>query len=311
MSDAITATRAATAAADAAGSLPTAAPVPDRPGRAGRATRIRRPVSWGAHLVLIVGSAIMLFPFAWQILMSLSTQAAITSVPPQVIPDRLHLENYPAVFESMPFAQQLWVSIAITVIRVAGQLLFCSMAGYAFARMHFPGRNILFAVFLSILMVPGQIFMIPQYEIISSLGLLNSIAGIALPGLFIAFGVFLFRQHFLTMPKELEEAARLDGANPAQIFFRIFLPLSGPAASALIIITTLGSWNDLMWPLVIATEATTMPLSVGLASFSGQYATNYPLLMAAAVMAMAPIFILFLSMQRRFVDGLAQAGVKG
>lgn len=284
--------------------------------RAGRRSRsdlsfTQRFPNIGAHVVLMIGSAVMLFPFVWQLIMSLSTQGEITSVPPQIIPERLNFENYVAVFQQMPFLQQLGVSVSTTVIRVVGQLLFCSMAGYAFARMRFPGRNILFGVFLSILMVPGQIFLVPQYEIIRSMGLLNTIAGISLPGIFIAFGVFLFRQHFMSMPLELEESARLDGANPAQTFFRVMLPLSGPAASALIIITTLGSWNDLMWPLVIATYEDRMPLSVGLASFSGQYATNYPVLMAASLMAMLPIFILFLSMQRRFVEGLAQSGVKG
>lgn len=264
-----------------------------------------------AHLILGVGSLIMVFPFIWQLIMSVSTTGEITSVPPQLIPSQLHFENYPAVFDKMPFLQQLWVTVATTLARVGGQLLFCSMAGYAFARMRFPGRNALFAVFLSVLMVPGQIYLIPQFEIIQKLGLLNTIAGISLPGLFIAFGTFLFRQHFISMPAELEEAARLDGANPWQIFVRVMLPLSGPAASALVIITTLGSWNDLLWPLVIASTEQKMPLSVGLASFSGQYATDYPMQMAAATMAMAPIFILFLTMQRRFVEGLASSGVKG
>lgn len=263
------------------------------------------------HAVLLVGAAVMIFPFLWQIIMSLSTTAEITSVPPRLFPSKLHFENYPRVFDRMPFAQQFWVTVATTVLRLAGQLLFCSMAGYAFARLRFPGRNLIFTLFLSVLMVPGQIYLIPQFEIIRELGLLNTISGIALPGLFIAFGTFLFRQHFISMPAELEEAARLDGANPWQTFWRVMLPLSGPAASALVIITTLGSWNDLLWPLVVASTDNKMPLSVGLASFSGQYATDYPLQMAAATMAMAPIFILFLSMQRRFVEGLASSGVKG
>lgn len=265
----------------------------------------------GAHVLLLAGSLVMVFPFLWQIVMSLSTQGEITAVPPHIIPSQLHPENYAAVFGRMPFLEQLWVSVATTVIRVVGQLVFCSMAGYAFARMRFPGRNVIFGMFLAVLMVPGQIYLIPQYEIIRQLGWLNTIRGIALPGIFIAFGTFLFRQHFASMPKELEEAARIDGANPFQIFVRVMLPLSMPAASALIIITTLGSWNDLLWPLVIASDERTMPLSVGLAGFSGQYATNYPVLMAAAVMAMAPIFVLFLSMQRRFIEGLAQSSIKG
>jgi multiple sugar transport system permease protein len=263
-----------------------------------------------AHVVLVIGSLVMLFPFAWQILASLSTSAEITSIPPTFIPSSLHPENFAAVFERLPFLSLFGVSVVITVIRVGAQLILCAMAGYAFARMRFRGRNVIFALVLVILLVPPQVFLISQYQIVQSLGLLDSIGGIVLPGLFSAFGTFLMRQFFLGLPEELEEAARIDGANPFQVFWRIMLPLARPGLSALAVIGVLLSWNDLLWPLVISTRPGAQPLSVGLASLQGQYSTDYPVIMAAALLACAPILILFLAMQRRVIDGLAFSGMK-
>lgn len=261
--------------------------------------------------MLLIGGLLMVFPFVWQIIMSLSTQAEVTSVPPTLVPAHLQFENYAKVFEVLPFANQFTVSASVTVIRVVGQIILASMAGYAFARMTFRGNKILFALFLSILMVPMQIYVIPQYEIVRSMGLLNSVLGIAAPGVFSAFSTFLMRQHYLGMPRELEEAARLDGCNPFQIYWRVMLPLSGPALGSVAILTTMASWNDLLWPLVVATYDQNMPLSVGLATLSGQYSTNYPMMMAASLMAMLPIIILFIVLQKRVVNGLAHSGLKG
>jgi multiple sugar transport system permease protein len=263
-----------------------------------------------AHVVLVIGSLVMLFPFAWQILASLSTTAEITSIPPTFIPSSLHPENFVAVFERLPFLSLFGVSVAITVIRVVAQLILCAMAGYAFARMRFRGRNVMFALVLVILLVPPQVFLISQYQIVQGLGLLDSVGGIVLPGLFSAFGAFLMRQFFLGLPEELEEAARIDGANPLQVFWRIMLPLARPGLSALAVIGVLLSWNDLLWPLVVSTRPGAQPLSVGLASLQGQYTTDYPVIMAAALLACAPILVLFLVMQRRVIDGLAFSGMK-
>ena len=263
-----------------------------------------------AHVILIVGSLVMLFPFAWQVLASFSTSAQITSIPPTLIPSSLHPENFVAVFERLPFVSQFSVSIIVTVIRVVAQLLLCSMAGYAFARLHFRGRNVLFALVLAILLVPAQVFLLSQYQIVQGLGLLNSIGGIVLPGLFSAFGTFLMRQFFLGLPEELEEAARIDGANPFQVFWRVMLPLARPGLSALAVISVLLSWNDLLWPLVVSTRPGAQPLSVGLASLQGQYSTDYPVILAAALLACLPILILFLFMQRRVIEGLAFSGMK-
>ena len=262
------------------------------------------------HLVIGIIGFIMVFPFIWQLIISLSTNDQVMSVPPTFWPGDLQWGNFVDVFTKLPFLDQFGVSVGITVIRVIGQVVLCSMAGYAFARMRFRGRGIFLGVILSILMVPSQVYLIPQFQIIQNLGLLNTIVGIALPGIFSAFGVFLMRQIFLGLPLELEEAARLDGANPFQIFFKIMLPLATPGISALVIITTLWSWNDLLWPLVVTTYAEKMPLSAGLATLTGSITTDYPVMMAASVLAMAPVLILFIALQRRVVEGLAFSGSK-
>ncbi|MCI1748790.1 MAG: carbohydrate ABC transporter permease [Acidipropionibacterium sp.] len=263
------------------------------------------------HIILILGGLGMVFPFVYQILMSLSTNLQIQAVPPQFIPKTWHWSNYSDVFAKLPFLHQFWVSIEITVLRTVIQLILCSMAGYAFARMKFKGRGILFGVLLAILMVPGQSYLIGQYQVIQSLGLLETPWGIVLPGFFSAFGVFLMRQGFMSLPVELEEAARLDGCNPWQTFWRVMLPLVTPSLFAVGITTVLWSWNDLLWPLVVTTREESMPLSVGIATLAGQHSQDYALMMAASTMAMAPIFILFFSMQRRVIEGLATSGLKG
>lgn len=265
----------------------------------------------GAHIALALGGLIMVFPFAWQVIMSLSTNTQIKSLPPTFWPGELQWHNYLDVFDRLPFLDQLQVSIVITVVRTVGQLILCSMAGYAFARMRFTGKGILLGLILSILMVPSQVYLIPQYQLIQDFGLLNTSAGIFLPGIFSAFGVFMMRQFFLGLPIELEEAARIDGANPFQVFWKIMLPLAKPGLSALAIITVLWSWNDLLWPMIVTTYSENMPLAAGLATLQGERTTDYAVMMAAAGMAMAPVLILFLVMQRRVIDGLAFSGLKG
>ncbi|SEE49710.1 carbohydrate ABC transporter permease [Jiangella alba] len=271
----------------------------------------KRQSNTGAYIVLSIAAFVMAFPFVWQLIMSLSTEQEVTSVPPTFWPARLQFDNYTEVFDTIPFLNQLGVSIAYTALRVTGQVVLCSLAGYAFARMRFAAKGILLGLILSILMVPSQVYLIPQFQLVQGLGLLNTVWGIALPGVFSAFGVFLMRQFFMNLPVELEEAARLDGANPFQVFWRIMLPLAGPAISALVILTTLASWNDLLWPLVVTTFAERMPLAVGLATMQGTYQTDYTLMMATSVLAMAPVLILFVILQRRVVAGLAFTGTKG
>lgn len=266
---------------------------------------------WLTHAVLIFGAFTMVFPFFWQIWLSLMSNAEVTAVPPTLIPAQFKWQNYVIVFERIPFLNQFWNSVLITVIRTIGQVVLCSLAGYAFARMHFRGRGALLAVVLSILMVPGQIYLLPQYQLIQGMHLLDTTWGIVLPGIFSAFGTFLMRQFFVGLPNELEESARLDGANPFQIFYLVMLPLAKPAISAVVITTVLWSWNDLLWPLVVTSQDKSMPLSVGIAMFAGRDTTDYSVMMAAATMAMAPILILFVALQRRVIEGLAHTGLKG
>jgi multiple sugar transport system permease protein len=264
-----------------------------------------------AHVVLIIGSLVMMFPFLWQLKLSISTQAEITSIPPDVVPSGLEWRNFTEVFERLPFLRQFWVSVAVTLSRTIGQLVLCSLAGYAFARMSFRFKGLMLALILSILMVPGQVYLIPQYQIIQQLGWLDSIQGIVAPGIFSAFGTFLMMQFFKTVPVELEEAARLDGCNPWQTFWKVVLPVAKPGLTSLAIITVLVSWGDLLWPLVVTSSPEKMPLAVGMATLSGFQGSISPgVMMAAALMAMAPILILFVILQRRVVEGIAFSGLK-
>lgn len=264
-----------------------------------------------AHVVLSIGGLLMAFPFVWQILMSLSTNAEVQSVTPHFWPSELRWDNYAVVFERLPFLSQLRTSVLITVIRTLAQILLCTLAGYAFARMRFFGRGYILALVLSILMVPSQVYLISQYQIVQGLGWLNTLLGIVAPGLFSAFGTFLMYTAFRNLPDELEEAARLDGASPLRTFWSVMLPLVRPSINVLAILTALWSWNELLWPLVVTTYQENMPLSAGLATLVGdKNNTSYPVIMAASVMALAPILLLFIVLQRRVIDGLAFSGMK-
>lgn len=278
------------------------------------AIRAGRPVKRGRfiipHIVLGGGGLLMIMPLIYQLVMSISTNEEVQSTPPTLWPSVVQWQNYADVFTSMNFGSSLRVSIVITVIRVVGQVILCSLAGYAFARMHFRGKGLILALILSLLMVPGQLFLIPQYQIVQNLGWLNTIPGIVAPGIFSAFGIFLMRQFFMGLPDELEDAARMDGASPVQIFSKIMLPLTANGVWALAVITVLWSWNDLLWPLVVASTQDSAPLSVGLANLQGEHSNNYPILMAASLMAMAPILILFIAMQKRVMAGIGRSGLK-
>jgi multiple sugar transport system permease protein len=263
------------------------------------------------HAALVLGAVVMIGPFVWQVLTSFKSLPETTTVPPTVLPRDWLWSNFADVFEVLPFGQQLLNSLIVAVVVTLGQLAFCSLGAYAFARLEFRGRELIFALFLSVLMVPKQLLILPQYEIMSDLGLLNTLTALVLPGLFSAFGTFLLRQFFATIPRELEEAALLDGAGRFRIFFSIMLPLVRPALAALAVITVMHSWNDLLWPLVVNTDPDTMPISAGLTSLQGQEWTDYPVLMAGALMASVPMLLAYLALQRQFVQGIALSGTKG
>jgi multiple sugar transport system permease protein len=269
-----------------------------------------RKKNTGVHTILIASALAMVAPFVWQIITSLKSLSNATKVPPSLLPEG-RWDNYGKVFDVLPFGHQFLNTVLMAGLRTIGQVLFCSMAAYAFARLRFPGRNVLFGILLSVLMVPPQLFIIPQYQIMSSLGWLNSLQALVVPGLFSAFGVFLLRQFFLGLPRELEEAAAIDGAGPVRIYWSIVLPLARPGLVALALLVLLWSWNDLFWPLVVNTDPGKMTLSAGLASLQGQFQTDYPVLMAGSLLASLPIIAIFTLLQRQFIQGIATSGIKG
>ncbi|GAA0245571.1 carbohydrate ABC transporter permease [Saccharothrix mutabilis subsp. mutabilis] len=267
--------------------------------------------TWPVHAVLVVGALVMVAPLVWEFLTSVKSFGESVRVPPTILPEAWDWSNYTKVFHSIPFGEQLLNTVLMTAGRTAGQLLLCSMAAYAFARLTFPGRDAIFMLFLSVLMVPSQLFLIPQYQIMQELGWLNSLQALIVPGVFSAFGTFLLRQFFLSLPKDLEEAAGLDGANPLRIYWHIMLPLARPGLVALGILTVLWSWNDLMWPLVVNNDPEQMTLSAGLATLKGEHFTDYPVLMAGSLLATLPVIVVFIVMQRRVLEGIAFTGSKG
>ncbi|WP_049577441.1 carbohydrate ABC transporter permease [Streptomyces sp. SBT349] len=273
--------------------------------------RPRRRGEWRVHVVLSLAAAVMVVPFAWEILTAFKTGNEVASLPPSVLPRTPTVQGFETFFASVPFWTQLAVSVGSLVLRVTGQVLVAALAGYAFARLNFPGRRAVFALFLLTLMVPSQLFLLGQFEIIRDAGLLNTVPALAIPGIFSAFGVFLMRQAFVTMPKEYEEAARLDGAGTLRVFWSVMLPLARPMIAALAVLTSLYSWNDLLWPLIVTPSGDARPLPVGLAAMQGQFGTQYPALMAGALICSLPLVLVFLVLQRHFFSGIASSGLKG
>ncbi len=263
------------------------------------------------RIILILGAITMVIPFLWMLSTSLKDLSDAISVPPQLIPNPVVWSNYTAVFQYVPFGRFFLNTIVMAAGRTTGQLITCSLAGYAFARVRFPGKEAIFILYLAALMIPFQVIVVPEFILIKWLGWLNTFQALIVPGMFSAFGTFLLRQFFLTLPRSLEEAAILDGCSLFGILWRIILPLSKPALSALTIFTFLWSWNDFLWPLVATSSNDMQVLSVGLLTLQGQYSTNWPYLTAGAVMASLPMLALFIALQKQFVQGIALTGVKG
>jgi multiple sugar transport system permease protein len=271
--------------------------------------RGRLPFS-GWHLLLAPVAAIMLVPLIWMVIVSLETRQQATSFPPQLIPSSVHFSNYSDAWNAVPFAHFFVNSLLYSLATVAGNLLFCSLAAYAFARIRFFGREVLFVVLLATLMVPFQVILIPTFLIVKDLGLVDSLGGLIMPNLCSAFGIFMLRQFFRTLPIELEEAARIDGASRLGILFKIVLPLSLPALATLGIIQFLWSWNDFLWPLIIINTSSHAPLQLGLAMMQGAHFTEWNILMAGTVMSQVPMLLAFVFAQRWFVQSLAFTGIK-
>lgn len=276
----------------------------------GKYMKIKNKGNLIIHLVLIVGAITMILPFVWMILTSLKTVGESTQIPVKIFPEILKWENYSEVLRLLPFGKFYLNTILMILWRVIFACLFSSMAAYALARLNFPGKNILFFLVLMQMMVPSQIFIIPQFMIAQKLGILNTVSALVLPGLVSAFGTFLLRQFFMGIPKEMEEAALLEGCNRWQIFWKIMLPMAKSGLIALGIFTSLFAFKDLMWPLIVNMSIDKMTLASGLASLQGQFSSNYPQLMAGSMLAIWPMLIIFIVFQKRFVQGIASTGSK-
>lgn len=283
-------------------------PAPRRRRRSENRLTPGRALTYG---VLVVGLIVWILPFAWMLLGSVKTQREILQRPPTWWPQEFTWENFGAWFGQLNFGQFFGNSIVVALFTVAGNLVFCSMVGYALAKMDFPGKKALFVVVMVTLMVPGVVTFVPLFVMVSSLGLVDSYAALILPFVTTPLGVFLMRQFMLGIPDPLLEAARIDGAGELRIFARIVMPLCGPPLATLGILTFLASWNNFLWPLVAAqTEAKyTLPVALSLYS-TGQSATDYGLLLAGSVLVIAPIILLFVFLQRYFIQGIASTGLK-
>jgi multiple sugar transport system permease protein len=261
-------------------------------------------------VALVIVSVFVLLPFFWMISASFRTQGDITAHPTTLWPTPFTLQNYVNIWTSIPFAHQLLNTVAYAGVVTLVSVTFDSMAAYALARYNFPGRNIVFIAILVTLMLPIQVTFIPIYDLLVHLGWINTLQGLIVPRVADAFGIFFMRQFFLGLPKDLEDAARIDGASEFRIFFRIMLPLSGPAILTIAMFNLLANWNDLLWPLMVTTSVDMETLPAGLALFKGQHVTEYGLLMAGAVLALLPMIVAFFFVQRRFIEGIATTGMK-
>ena len=262
------------------------------------------------YTALIIGALIMVFPFVWMILTSLKTVPESMQVPPTILPQEVVTGNFGDAMKSLPFLK-LYLNTGLMIFfRVICAVAFSSMAGYAFAMLEFRGKKLLFGIVLVQMSLPSQIFIIPQYQMVAKMGLANTIFALVFPGIVSAFGVFFLRQTYMGIPKEIGEAAYLDGCTQWQTFYKVMFPLTGTSVAALTIFTAVFAYSDLMWPLAVNSDLNMMTLSSGLATLRGQFTTNFPVLMAGSLLAMLPMVILYLIFQRQFIEGIATTGGK-
>ncbi len=282
--------------------------------RIGRPNRRRFPLRTVVlTLVALAGGLLMITPFLWAIGTSLKPSGALLSLPPQLVPSEPTVSAYTTVITRFPFLRVFGNSLLVAIASTLGQLVVCSMSGYAFARFRFPGRDALFTVYLATLMVPFAVVITPLFIFVTRLGWANSYAGLIIPGMFSAFGTFFMRQFFLSIPRELEEAATIDGASTLATFFRVVLPMTGPALATLTVLSFMGSWNSFLWPLLIINDRALMTLPIALSTLQGLYPgqTQWNVVMAGTVLATIPTIIVFLFAQRWVIEGVAGSGVKG
>ena len=281
-----------------------------RAGQNRRAVQLEHIVVWA---LLCVGAVVMLVPFLWLVSTSLKEQRQIFVYPPQWIPDPVAWQNYPQALTSLPFGRYTVNTLMSTALTMIGVLLTSSLAAYSFARLHFPGRDLIFMVLLSALMLPYAVIMIPQYIMFKYLGWIDTYLPLIVPHWFGGgiFNIFLLRQFFRTIPADLVEAARIDGAGEVRIYSQIMLPLAGPALAVVAIFTFINTWNDFLPPLIYLSSQDKFTIALGLSAFKGLYATQWNYLMAASTVMILPIIVLFFLTQRYFVQGIVMTGTKG
>lgn len=265
---------------------------------------------WFIYLVLIIVAVVMIIPFLWMILTSFKTFEDSTKIPLQILPEKWILTNYQDILKVFPILQWFWNSIQSVGIALIGQIFLGSLAAYAFARLRFPGKEFLFMLCLSIMMIPEQIFIIPRYNILSSVNLTNTRIALWIVRLFSVFSVFLMRQFILSVPKELDEAAMIDGCGHFRIYSTIILPVLKAPVVSLAILSGLTTWKDMMWPLIVIRDRDKMPVVSGLSTLADYFANQYPQLMAGGVLCSVPVIIFFFILQKHFVAGIASQGIK-
>jgi len=265
----------------------------------------------GTYVLLIVMSVITVFPFVWMVGTSLKTTQEIFAFPPTLWPAEPQWQNFPAVLERVPFLRFYWNSIVVTGILTISQVATAALAGYAFARIAFPFKNLLFGAYLATLIIPNQVTMLPLFLLVSRFGWIDTYQGLTVPFLANAFAVFFLRQFFLTIPRELEEAARIDGAGRIRVLFQIVLPLARPALSTITLFIFLSEWDNYLWPLIATNSEAMRTLPIGLRFFVEESGSQLHLMMAGAVMAVVPILLLFFMAQKQFIEGIAMTGSKG
>ncbi|OCA85826.1 sugar ABC transporter permease [Bacillus sp. FJAT-27225] len=268
-----------------------------------------RTQQWVAGIILTIGGLLVSVPFVWMILSAFKPESEVMQLTPTLFPEEFTLENFENLFVNMNFGVYLKNTIIIVLWSFFG-LFLNAMAGYAFAKYQFKGRDKLFYLVLATMMIPGQVTMIPVYLILNEMGLTNTMAGIVLPSLVSAFGIFLFRQFMSTIPDELLEAARLDGASEFRVFLQIVLPMSKSILAVQGILTFIAGWNSFLWPLIIANDESLYTLSVGLSLLKGQYASNFALQMAGSTFMVVPIIVIFIFFQKYIIDGYTISGMK-
>jgi multiple sugar transport system permease protein len=282
----------------------------------GRTLRRRRPIRWShliLHVLLILGSVLMLLPFLWMVSTSLKPGADVfREYPPRLIPTTVQWSNYREALTSMPFDRFYLNSFIVAISVTMLQLLTASLAAFAFARLRFRGRDLLFFIYLSALMIPFPVLLVPNFIIIRNLGWFDTYAALIVPVSFSAFSTFLLRQYYRGIPMELDEAARIDGASSFRVWWQIIFPNSRPALAALAIFIFLGNWNEFLWPLIVTNSEAMRTVPVGLNSFKGQFTVRWEMLMAAAVVGMMPILVVYVLAQNWIIKGMSiSGGLKG